>query len=208
MPVAAPEAKSGGRLGSGLPVSVPSALWVFGISPAASELLRDAALVGARCRLLPQLLAVLGVYDRQRRRPIVSPLPMTFAPIPELLAELRAGRPIVLVDDPDRENEGDLCFAAEFATPELVALMSREACGLICLALDNAICDQLQLPMMVAENRSRFGTAFTVSIEATEGVTTGIFGQGPGQDDSRRSCAKRQADRPGATGPHLPAACR
>lgn len=99
---------------------------------------------------------------------------MTFAPIPELLEELRAGRPIVLVDDPDRENEGDLCFAAQFATPELIALMSREACGLICLALDGAICDQLQLPMMVSENRSRFGTAFTVTVEAAEGVTTGM----------------------------------
>ncbi|MCA8976801.1 MAG: GTP cyclohydrolase II [Planctomycetes bacterium] len=99
---------------------------------------------------------------------------MTFAPIPELLSELEAGRPIVLVDDPDRENEGDLCFAAEKCTPELVAMMSREACGLICLALDGSICEQLQLPMMVAENRARLGTAFTVSIEAAEGVTTGI----------------------------------
>lgn len=98
----------------------------------------------------------------------------TFAPISELLDELRAGRPIVLVDDPDRENEGDLCFAAEFASPELVAQMSREACGLVCLALDSKICDRLGLPMMVAQNGSRFGTAFTVSIEATEGVTTGI----------------------------------
>jgi 3,4-dihydroxy 2-butanone 4-phosphate synthase/GTP cyclohydrolase II len=98
----------------------------------------------------------------------------TFAPIPELLDELRAGRPIVLVDDPDRENEGDLCFAAEFASPELVAQMAREACGLVCLALDSQICDRLGLPMMVAQNGSRFGTAFTVSIEATEGVTTGI----------------------------------
>ncbi len=99
---------------------------------------------------------------------------MTFSPVPELLEELKAGRPIVLVDDPDRENEGDLCFAAQFATPELVALMAREACGLVCLAMEEAICDQLQLPMMVAENKSRFGTAFTVSIEAAEGVTTGI----------------------------------
>jgi 3,4-dihydroxy 2-butanone 4-phosphate synthase/GTP cyclohydrolase II len=102
---------------------------------------------------------------------------MTFSPIPELLERLKAGRPIVLVDDPDRENEGDLCFAAEFATPELLALMSRKACGLVCLALDGSICDQLQLPLMVAENKSRFGTAFTVSIEAAEGVTTGISGK-------------------------------
>jgi 3,4-dihydroxy 2-butanone 4-phosphate synthase/GTP cyclohydrolase II len=99
---------------------------------------------------------------------------MTFASIPELLAELQAGRPIVLVDDPARENEGDLCFAAEFASPELITLLSREACGLICLALDSAICDRLQLPPMVADNRSRYGTAFTVSIGASKGVTTGI----------------------------------
>ena len=99
---------------------------------------------------------------------------MTFAPIPDLLDELKAGRPVVLVDDPARENEGDLCFAAEFASPELITLLSREACGLICLALDNGICDQLQLPAMVADNKSRYGTAFTVSIGASKGVTTGI----------------------------------
>jgi 3,4-dihydroxy 2-butanone 4-phosphate synthase/GTP cyclohydrolase II len=99
---------------------------------------------------------------------------MTFAPIQELLEELQAGRPIVLVDDPNRENEGDLCFAAQFATPELVTLLSREACGLICLALDPAICDRLQLPPMVADNKSRYGTAFTVSVGAASGVTTGI----------------------------------
>ena len=61
---------------------------------------------------------------------------MAFASVPEVLEELKRGRPIVLVDDPDRENEGDLCFAAEFASPELIALMMRECCGLICLALD------------------------------------------------------------------------
>lgn len=99
---------------------------------------------------------------------------MTFAPIPELLDELKAGRPIVLVDDPARENEGDLCFAAQFATPELIALMMRECCGLICLALDGTICDQLALPPMVADNKARHGTAFTVSIGAAQGVTTGI----------------------------------
>lgn len=99
---------------------------------------------------------------------------MAFASIPELLDELARGRPIVLVDDPDRENEGDLCFAAQFATPELVNQMIRDARGLVCLALDPAICDQLQLPMQVQENKSRFGTAFTVSIEAADGVSTGI----------------------------------
>jgi 3,4-dihydroxy 2-butanone 4-phosphate synthase/GTP cyclohydrolase II len=99
---------------------------------------------------------------------------MTFASIPELLAELQAGRPIVLVDDPARENEGDLCFAAEFASPELIALMMRECRGLICMPLDAVICDQLQLPPMVADNKARFGTAFTVSVGATKGITTGI----------------------------------
>ncbi|MBK8976075.1 MAG: bifunctional 3,4-dihydroxy-2-butanone-4-phosphate synthase/GTP cyclohydrolase II [Planctomycetes bacterium] len=99
---------------------------------------------------------------------------MSFAPIPDVLEQLRQGRPIVLVDDPDRENEGDLCFAAEFATPELVNMMARDARGLVCLALDPAICDQLQLTPQAPDNGSRYGTAFTVSIEAREGVTTGI----------------------------------
>jgi 3,4-dihydroxy 2-butanone 4-phosphate synthase/GTP cyclohydrolase II len=99
---------------------------------------------------------------------------MTFAPIPELLDELKAGRPVVLVDDPARENEGDLCFAAQFASPELIALMMRECRGMICLALEASICDQLQLPPMVTENKSRHGTAFTVTIGATSGTTTGV----------------------------------
>jgi len=99
---------------------------------------------------------------------------MTFAPIPDLIEELKAGRPIVLVDDPDRENEGDLCFAAEFASPELVNQMIRDARGLVCLALEGPICDQLGLAMMVRDNKTRFTTAFTEAIEAAEGVTTGI----------------------------------
>ena len=102
---------------------------------------------------------------------------MSFAPIPEILEELKAGRPIILVDDPGRENEGDLCFAAEFATPDLVNLMAKEARGLICLPLDGAICDQLGLVMQIQDNQSRFSTAFTVSIEARHGVSTGISAQ-------------------------------
>jgi len=102
---------------------------------------------------------------------------MTFAPITEILEELRVGRPFVLVDDPDRENEGDLCFAAQFATPELVYLMIKECRGLVCLAMDGAICDQLGLQLQVSDNQSRFGTAFTVTVEAREGVTTGISAQ-------------------------------
>jgi 3,4-dihydroxy 2-butanone 4-phosphate synthase/GTP cyclohydrolase II len=99
---------------------------------------------------------------------------MTFAPIHQVLDELKAGRPVVLVDDPDRENEGDLCFAAEFATPELVNLMIKECRGWVCLAMAGEICDRLGLHLQVPENQSRFGTAFTVTIEAREGVTTGI----------------------------------
>ena len=99
---------------------------------------------------------------------------MTFSPIPEILDELRAGRPIVLVDDPDRENEGDVCIAAEFATAESINFMIKEARGWVCLAMEGALCDQIGLTMQVPDNQSRFGTAFTVTIEAREGVSTGI----------------------------------
>jgi 3,4-dihydroxy 2-butanone 4-phosphate synthase / GTP cyclohydrolase II len=92
------------------------------------------------------------------------------------LAEIRAGRMVVLVDDEDRENEGDLCMAAEKATPEAINFMARFGRGLVCLPLTEEQIERLRLGMMVpdAENSSGFGTAFTVSIEAREGVTTGI----------------------------------
>jgi len=96
------------------------------------------------------------------------------ATIPELLAELRAGRPIIVVDDEDRENEGDLVFAAEHATRELLAFTIRHTGGIVCLALPNELADRLDLPPMVPRNTARRETAFTVSIEATEGITTGI----------------------------------
>jgi len=99
---------------------------------------------------------------------------MTFSSIPDILEDLRSGKPIILVDDPSRENEGDLCFAAEFATKELVNFMAKDARGLICLAMDSSICDVLHLDPQVSQNETRYGTAFTVSIEAREGVTTGI----------------------------------
>ncbi len=99
---------------------------------------------------------------------------MPFTPIPEVLDEIRAGRMIVLVDDENRENEGDLCMAAEFATPEAVNFMARFGRGLICLALTEERCLALDLPMQVARNTSRFETAFTVSIDAATGITTGI----------------------------------
>jgi 3,4-dihydroxy 2-butanone 4-phosphate synthase/GTP cyclohydrolase II len=99
---------------------------------------------------------------------------MSFASIPELVAEIRAGRMVVVVDDEDRENEGDLIMAADAVRPDDINFMAREARGLICLALTEARCRQLELPPMVADNRSPHRTAFTVSIEAAEGVTTGI----------------------------------
>jgi 3,4-dihydroxy 2-butanone 4-phosphate synthase/GTP cyclohydrolase II len=99
---------------------------------------------------------------------------MTLTPIPEIIDEIRAGRMVILVDDEDRENEGDLIFAAEFVTAEKINFMAKHARGLVCLTLDEARVRQLNLPPMVRDNRSPLGTAFTVSIEAARGVTTGI----------------------------------
>lgn len=98
----------------------------------------------------------------------------TFASVEKAIAAYKAGKMIILMDDEDRENEGDLCIAAEFATPEVVNFMATHGRGLICLAMDGSIIDKFNLPMMVERNGSPFGTAFTVSIEATTGVTTGI----------------------------------
>jgi 3,4-dihydroxy 2-butanone 4-phosphate synthase/GTP cyclohydrolase II len=97
-----------------------------------------------------------------------------FAQIERAVADLRAGRFVVVVDDEDRENEGDLVLAAEKATPEAINFMIREGRGLVCLALTGARCDTLELPPMVEQNTSNFGTAFTVSIEARGRTTTGI----------------------------------
>ncbi|HET6603853.1 MAG TPA: 3,4-dihydroxy-2-butanone-4-phosphate synthase [Xanthomonadaceae bacterium] len=99
---------------------------------------------------------------------------MPFSPIPELLADIRDGRMVVIVDDEDRENEGDLIMAAGKVRPEDINFMARHARGLICLALTRERCAQLRLPLMVRDNRSAYGTNFTVSIEAAQGVTTGI----------------------------------
>jgi len=100
--------------------------------------------------------------------------PSPFTDVPGALAEFRAGRMIVVVDDEDRENEGDLTLAAEHVTPEAINFMARFGRGLICLTLTEERADYLRLGPMTAENSSRFGTAFTETIEAREGVTTGI----------------------------------
>src|ERR1700761_860548 len=96
-----------------------------------------------------------------------------FVGVPEAVAELQAGRMIVVVDDEDRENEGDLTLAAEFCTPEAINFMAKYGRGLICLTLTEERADALRLGPMTQDNTSRFGTAFTESIEAREGVTTG-----------------------------------
>ncbi len=99
---------------------------------------------------------------------------MAVSPIEEVIKDIRAGKIIILVDDEDRENEGDLCMAAEAVTPEAINFMATHGRGLICLTLTGDIVDQLQLPMMVRDNRSPYGTGFTISIEARTGVSTGI----------------------------------
>ncbi len=99
---------------------------------------------------------------------------MAIATIEDAIEDIRQGRMVVLMDDKNRENEGDLCMAAEKVTPEAINFMARFGRGLICLPLTEEKVRQLGLPMMVAENTSPFGTAFTVSIDAAEGITTGI----------------------------------
>ncbi|RJG06594.1 3,4-dihydroxy-2-butanone-4-phosphate synthase [Noviherbaspirillum cavernae] len=99
---------------------------------------------------------------------------MSISTTQEIIAELRAGRMVILVDEEDRENEGDLVLAAEFVTPEAINFMAKYGRGLICLTLTAERCEQLNLPMMTTRNGTSYGTNFTVSIEAAEGVTTGI----------------------------------
>jgi 3,4-dihydroxy 2-butanone 4-phosphate synthase / GTP cyclohydrolase II len=101
---------------------------------------------------------------------------MSFAKVEQAIADLRSGRIVIIVDDEDRENEGDLACAAEMVTPEIINFMAREGRGLICLPMTEDRCDELNLPLQVSEreNNSNYKTAFTVSIEARSGVTTGI----------------------------------
>jgi 3,4-dihydroxy 2-butanone 4-phosphate synthase/GTP cyclohydrolase II len=99
---------------------------------------------------------------------------MPFAAIEDAAADIREGRMIIIIDDEDRENEGDLVCAAEKVTPELINFMAKHARGLICLPLTEERCDELHLTTQVADNTSAHGTAFTVSIDARKGVTTGI----------------------------------
>jgi 3,4-dihydroxy 2-butanone 4-phosphate synthase/GTP cyclohydrolase II len=100
--------------------------------------------------------------------------PAPISPTDDIVADLRAGRMVILVDEEDRENEGDLVLAADHVTPEAINFMARFGRGLICLTLTRERCEYLRLPPMAARNGTVYSTAFTVSIEAAEGVTTGI----------------------------------
>ncbi|HWI78653.1 MAG TPA: bifunctional 3,4-dihydroxy-2-butanone-4-phosphate synthase/GTP cyclohydrolase II [Ramlibacter sp.] len=100
--------------------------------------------------------------------------PVAISPVEDIVEEMRAGRMVILVDEEDRENEGDLVLAAEHVTPEAVNFMARFGRGLVCLTLTRERCERLRLQPMAARNGTKLGTAFTVSIEAAEGVTTGI----------------------------------
>src|SRR5918997_1242006 len=100
--------------------------------------------------------------------------PVKISPVADIVADMKAGRIVILVDEEDRENEGDLVLAADHVTPDAINFMAKHGRGLICLTLTEARCRQLNLPLMVRDNRSSLGTNFTVSIEAARGVTTGI----------------------------------
>ena len=106
--------------------------------------------------------------------PVTTLTPVTISPIEDIVADMRAGKIVILVDEEDRENEGDLILAADHVTPEAINFMARFGRGLICLTLSRERCERLQLPPMTARNGDKKGTAFTASIEAAEGVTTGI----------------------------------
>ncbi|MBB1601221.1 bifunctional 3,4-dihydroxy-2-butanone-4-phosphate synthase/GTP cyclohydrolase II [Variovorax sp. UMC13] len=110
--------------------------------------------------------------------PIAAPrtarAPAPISSVEEIVADIAAGRMVILVDEEDRENEGDIVLAADHVTPEAINFMARYARGLICLTLSREMCERLNLPPMVARNGAQHSTAFTVSIEAAEGVTTGI----------------------------------
>ncbi len=99
---------------------------------------------------------------------------MPLSPIPTLIAELAAGRMVILVDEEDRENEGDLVLAADHVSAQAINFMAKHGRGLICLTLTRERCERLRLEPMTARNGTQHGTAFTVSIEAARGVTTGI----------------------------------
>ena len=120
-------------------------------------------------------LLVLATAMSDQNTSAATPVPQSaISPVSEIVEELRAGRMVILVDEEDRENEGDLVMAAEFVTPEAINFMVTHARGLVCLTLTEEHCRRLELPLMSNRNGTPYGTNFTVSIEAAEGVETGI----------------------------------
>lgn len=115
---------------------------------------------------VPDFMTIFNIENRARRPGLAT--------VEEAIDELRRGQMIILVDDEDRENEGDLVVAAEHVTPEVITFMARHGCGLICLTLTEERANELGLPLMVQDNTSAFGTRFTISIDAKAGTTTGI----------------------------------
>src|SRR3989338_4702755 len=120
--------------------------------------------------------------------------PVAISPVEDIVADMRAGRMVILVDEEDRENEGDLVLAADHVTADSINFMARFGRGLICLTLTREHCERLQLPPMVARNGDKKGTAFTVSIEAAEGVTTGISAADRARTVQAAVAPKAQAD--------------
>ena len=131
---------------------------------------------------------------------------MPFTSIPEAIEEIRAGRILIVVDDEDRENEGDLTVAAEAVTPEIVNFMATHGRGLICLALTPERCDHLHLPLMSPLNTSNFGTAFCESIDARDGVSTGISAADRTRTILTAIDPNCRPGRPGPPRPRLPPA--
>ena len=134
------------------------------------------------------------------------PDPVAISPVEEIVADMKAGRIVILVDEEDRENEGDLVLAADHVTPEAINFMAKYGRGLICLTLTRERCEYLKLPPMAARNGTVYSTAFTVSIEAAEGVTTGISAADRARTIQVAVDEASKADRSGAAGPYLPAA--
>ena len=99
---------------------------------------------------------------------------MPFATIPEAIQDFQAGKMVIIVDDEDRENEGDLAIAADKCSPEIINFMAKYGRGLICISMSGERLEELRIPMMVQDNTAPFSTAFTVSVEARREVTTGI----------------------------------
>ena len=128
---------------------------------------------------------------------------MTHATVDEAIEAIAHGRFVLVVDDEDRENEGDLIIAAEKVTPDKIAFMVRHTSGLICLPVVGERLDELRLPLMVMENTDSHNTAFTVSIDSNKGTSTGISAVRSGRNDLGGGCSRHPRGRPCSTGAHL-----